>query len=191
MAIVVGVAFLTVALALIALTLLLILRIGFGRLESAIGIERDGPKRGIAAPEWRRPDFSGTEQGSPSGSRWQILLFADHSLASFPDLVAGSNRMHADIPDFEVVVLTRKTANLNAATARELGIEAPIVPVDQTFYDRFNVRVMPYGVLLDPQGIVRWASVASHEAPLRRELRLAREDAAADQAIASVEGALA
>ncbi|MGH2560602.1 MAG: hypothetical protein ACRDJH_16180 [Thermomicrobiales bacterium] len=191
MGLTVSIAFLVVSSALILLTLLMILRIGFGRLESRIGIERDGPKRGARTPEWRLPDLYGTARKSPSGSRWQLLLFADHTLASFPDLVAGTNRMHTDVPDFEVVVLTRKTANLNVATAKELGVEVPIVPVDQTFYDRFNVRVMPFGVLLDPQGTVRWASVASHEVPLRRELRLAREDAAADQAIASIEGAFA
>lgn len=178
-----GVAFLVASSTLIVLTLLMILRLGFGRLESRVGIERDGPKRSAPAPVWCLADLDGAVRGSPSGSHWQLLLFADHDLASFPNLVAAANRMHASIPDLEVVALMRREAELDNETIAALRIAVPIVPVDQAFYNRHNVRVTPYGILLDPDGTVRWASVANYEEQLRRELHLAREAVASVRTI--------
>jgi hypothetical protein len=77
----VGVAFLVAGAILIALCLLAILRIGFGRLESHIGIERDGPRRPSPVPHWRLPDLEGVVRSSPTHGRWQLLIFADQSLA--------------------------------------------------------------------------------------------------------------
>lgn len=183
-----GLALAVATLLFIALALLAVLRIGFGRLESRVGIERDGPRRGRPAPTWRLPDLSGHIQSSPGNGHWQFLLFADHSLASFPALVAGINRIHADRFGAETLIVTRRTAGLDAETAARLGIKVPIVLVDQAFYDRYNVRVMPFAVLLDPPGIVRWASVANYEEQLRRELRLAQAAVAADQPMVAAGG---
>lgn len=51
MALLASLLFLLVALVASGLALLVTVRIGFGRLESAIGIARDGPRRGDLAPK--------------------------------------------------------------------------------------------------------------------------------------------
>jgi hypothetical protein len=102
------------------------------------------------------------------------LVFADHCLESFPDLVTAMNRLQTEPFTIEVIVVSRGSARLVRTAAGTLGIAVPIVSVDQAFYDRHNVRVMPYAVLVDDQGIVRWTGIANHEGHLRHALRMAR-----------------
>lgn len=115
----------------------------------------------------------------PNRNRWQFLVFADHCLQSFPDLVTAINRLQADPVAIEVIVVSRGSAQVVRAAAGTLGTAVPIVSVNQAFYDRHNVRVMPYAVLVDDHGIVRWTGIANHEGQLRHALRLARGDNAA------------
>jgi hypothetical protein len=179
MALLASLLFFLVALVASGLALLVTVRIGFGRLESAIGIARDGPRRGGAAPKWHALDDRGQERNVPNRSRWQLLVFADHCLQSFPDLITAMNRFQAEPVAFEVIVVARGSAHLVRTAAGTLGNAVPIVSVDQAFYDRHNVRVMPYAVLVDDQGIVRWTGIANHEGQLRHALRMARGDNAA------------
>jgi hypothetical protein len=161
-----SIAFLIVAFLLVVLVLFGIIRTGLAQLESSIGIQRDGLPPGKVAPSWSSLDLTGHLRTTPAGDHWQLLLFADHSLASFIDVVTGINYLVTVTQDLEVLVLSRESRDLCESTARVLDLEVPIVPVEQTIYDAFRVRVMPFAFLLDAKGIVRWRSLVNREAQL-------------------------
>ena len=166
-----GLAFLGVESVLIALVLLAILRTGLMRLDSSAGIWRDGLPPGKVAPPWSLPDLKGYLRVTPAGDHWQFLIFADHSLSAFPDLVAGMNHLAAGVQELEVLVLSRDSRELCEATVRALDLHVPIVQVDQAFYDCFWVRVMPFAFLLDPRGTVRWVGLVNTEEQLSHAWR--------------------
>lgn len=174
MSIALGLTFLGVELVLIALVVLAVVRIGFTRLESSLGIARDGIPPGKAAPPWSLPDLEGHLRITPAGDHWQLLIFADHSLSAFPNLVAGMNHLATAVQELEVLVLSRDSRELCEATIRALDVQVPIVQVDQAFYDRFRVRVMPFALLLDPRGIVHWIGLANTEEQLFHIWRMIR-----------------
>jgi len=62
--------FFFVGVILLLLSLLLILRTGFARLESGIGRARDGFPPGRMLPHWRLPDLTGKIRGTPSREHW-------------------------------------------------------------------------------------------------------------------------
>ena len=161
-----GLIFLGVELVLIVLVLLAIMRTGFARLESSIGIARDGLSVGKPAPPWSLPDLAGHLRVTPAGDHWQLLIFADHSLSAFPNLVAGMNHLATAVQELEVLVLSRESRDLCEATIRALEMQVPIIQVDQAFYDRSRVRVMPFAFLLDHRGVVRWVSLVNTEEQL-------------------------
>jgi hypothetical protein len=190
MAMLASVVFIIVAILSLFLALLMIIRVGYGRLESALGIARDGPKRNHPAPTWQATDNTGKGQCVPSEGRWQLLIFADHNLASFPELIAATNRLPAGIDDLDVMVLARSRAGLSAETIAALGISAPIVMVDQQLYDQYKVRVMPYVVLVNENGIVKWTGIGSNEGQLRRVLHQAGSTDVREGGPLAVQGSL-
>jgi hypothetical protein len=169
-----GIAFLGAELVLIALMLLALVRTGFARLESSTGILRDGLPVGKAAPSWSLPDITGQRRGSPAMNRWQFLIFTDHSLVAFPHLAAGMNHLGLTIPELEILMLSRDSRELCKATVQGLGLRIPLVPVDQAFYRRFRVRVMPFAFLLDPGGTIRWVGLVNTETQLTHVWQIIR-----------------
>ncbi len=172
--------FLVAACILLALTLLAILRQGFLRLESSIGIARDGLPIGAVAPALSLPDLAGRAHAIPSMSRWQFLVFGDRSLVAFPGVVSGVNILHAlataaqEGDDLEVLILSRDSPELCWAMAEGLGLEAPAIPVDQAVYTRFHVRVSPFACLIDPRGIVQWKGLINTADQMVHAWRLTR-----------------
>lgn len=153
---VVAAAFLAIGVLASLACLLVLTRVGFGRLESAQGIERDGPKLARDVSPWQAVDLKGLPRRIPHPDSWSWLVFADHCLESFPALVDAINALSRNDSSVQVVVLPRTAAALDLHNAERLGIAAPIVAVDQGFYDRFNVRVMPYSVVLNGRGTAMW-----------------------------------
>jgi hypothetical protein len=168
-----GITFLSLELVCIALVLLAIVRTGFARLGSSIGIARDGFPPGQMVPSWNLPDTKGHLRITPAGDHWQFLIFVNHALASFPDLLAGMHHLAQTAQELEVLVLSQQNKEDCEITAKELDLQMPIVPVDAEFYDRFRVRVMPFAFLLDPAGIVRWLGLVNTEAQLVHAWRMA------------------
>src|SRR5215472_16472762 len=66
-----------------------LLGVGQIALAGADAIERDGLARGQRAPRWSLTDSAGVVRTSPSPRQLQLVVFADHSLKSFPSVVAG------------------------------------------------------------------------------------------------------
>ncbi len=157
-----GIAFIVCASLLILLTVLAIVRIGLLRLESPLGIMRDSLPMGAAAPTWRLPDLAGHARATPAG-KWQLLVFADHSLREFPELVEGIKELCEHQPGLEALMLPSRHPDLAAQTAAAMGLDIPVVPVDRDFYWRHNVRVMPFFLVLDPDGVVRSGGLADHQ----------------------------
>jgi hypothetical protein len=164
-------AFLAVAVAAWLACLLVVARIGFGRLESSLGIERDGPTLRQTVSDWQAVDLSGVVRAVPRPNCWSWLVFADHSLESFPALVCAMNHSLSSDPALQTLVLARKTAGLDSETAARLNIHAPVIPVDQSFYDRYRVRVMPYSVILNDEGMVVWKGLIHTENQIAHILR--------------------
>ena len=104
-----GVIFLTLELVCIALALLAIMRTGFARLGSAIGIARDGFPPGKKVPSWSLPDIEGYLRVTPAGDPWQFLIFANRSLTSCRDLIAGMNHLAQTVQELEVLMLPQES----------------------------------------------------------------------------------
>ncbi len=175
-----GVTFLSVELLLIALVLLAIVRTGFARLGSAIGIARDGFPPGTKAPPWSLPDLEGHLRVTPAGDHWQLLIFVNRALVGFPELIAGMHQLARAAHELEIVILSSEDHADNTVTAQGLDLQVPIVTVDQAFYDRYRVRVMPFAFFLDPHGLVRWVGLLNSEAELFHAWRMIRATVPAD-----------
>lgn len=157
-----GMIFLGAESAILFMAALAILRIGFMRLESPLGILRDGIRPGKRAPAWQELDSQGRTRGIPTRDRWQFLLFGDRSLVAFPGVVEGANYLAAHEPELDVLVLSRDSAELCHAAEQGLGLRAPVIPVSQSTYHRFNVRVMPLSMIIDPGGVVKWVALVNN-----------------------------
>ena len=127
-------------------------RVGFMRLDSSLGIARDGIAPGKLAPRFALPDVSGVLHSVPADRCWQLLLFGGDALIAFPELVAALNRTF----DFTILVMTQSDRERSLALQQGLGLKVPVIPADQKLYDSFRVRVAPFGYFLDPDGHVRW-----------------------------------
>lgn len=152
-------AFMGVASGTLCFGLLALVRVGMLRLEMPIGLQRDGIRPGRRAPSWSASDLAGVVHGVPSDS-WQALVFADHSLRAFPDLVVGLSRLAELEPDLEILVLSQASAELSG-TLRTVGVIAPIVCVDRDFYRRHDVRAMPFTLILSPGAMVQASGLTS------------------------------
>lgn len=158
--------FLIIELFLIIFAVLLIQYLGFRRLESNIGIRRDGIRYGKLVPSWHLSDISGQVHSTPAKHFWQFLIFTDHSLQSFPDLLRGVNNLSNQITPLEILVIARGSFETCYDFAQKLNLQAPVIPVDQNFYNRYKVRIMPFAYLVDPSGIVRWVGLINTEEQL-------------------------
>jgi len=169
-----GITFLGTELVLIVFVLFAIARTGFARLESSIGIMSDGIPIGKAAPPWNLPDLQGVFQSTPTHDTWQFLIFADRSLGGFLPVIAGMHALSVE-DTLQVLQLSRDSQEFCAAMARGLDLQVPVVPVEDSLYDQFRVRVMPFGFLIDPTGVVRWRGLVSSEEQMRHVWHLIRE----------------
>lgn len=168
-----GLVFVSVSLALALLAILALFRVGTMRLESPLGRLRDGFPNGTMAPRWVLPDLMKVIHHVPSGSRWQLLVFVDHSLVEFPGLAKGLSTLSEDV-DLEIVVLTKGKAESTQASLGIEGLQLPVVQVDNDFYLRHNVRVMPHLFVLTPEGLISTSGIVSHEDTVVRMWRSAR-----------------
>lgn len=154
-----AVVFVAVAFVLLLATLLAILRIGFMRLESRLGIFRDGLPRDGRAPAWQLADTEGAVRKSP-GESLQLLVFADHSLREFPALASALSAIDAN-REAEVLLLTKAPSDVVTAVIRALGLQFPIISVDAKVYNAYNVRVLPVVIAVERDGRVRQSGLVN------------------------------
>ena len=190
-------AFVAVAVLLCVLACLAILRITDIGLSSSAGIERHGLHRGVRAPRWSLADSSGKTVNSPPHTPLQLIVFADHSLKSFPSVVDGLTALIRTAPRsaLEIVVLLRGENRIAEPVLRLLGISnISVVTGSTSLYARYNVRVMPWMIFIDSSGKVRASSLVTDAWQIERLWRLARvplESDAARSPLARHDNALA
>jgi hypothetical protein len=143
-------------------------------LSGAEAIENDGLAPGTAAPAWSLEDSAGRLHRSPPGKPLQLIMFTDHSLKSFPSVVDGLHEVMAQAARLEIVVLLRARNEIAGPVLRTLGLgEIPVLTGSPALHGRYNVRVMPFAILVDSAGRVRASSLVNHSWQITKLLQIA------------------
>lgn len=151
--------------------------VAMGRLvlSGRTGLEGDGIEPGRRAPTWSSTDQGSHRRQVPSGDRWQMLIFTDHSLSGFPSVVEGLSQMLGRPAAPEVIVVADETTSGTAVHALPLlGLDVPVVGVPTHVYHQYNVRVMPWVFFVDPAGAVQASSLVNHAWQLEKLWAIAR-----------------
>lgn len=159
-----GWAFVVVAVALCAAALAAILGTAHLYLSGPAALAHDGLARGRPAPRWSLPDVAGTVRQSPPARPLQLIVFADHSVKSFPSVLSGLSALLAAEPDLDAVLLLRQPNDLVGPLLGLLGLPAlPVVAGTPRLYADYNVRVGPFMIFVDSAGQVRASSLVNHD----------------------------
>ncbi|HSZ49045.1 MAG TPA: hypothetical protein VK823_27165 [Streptosporangiaceae bacterium] len=159
-----AVAFTAAAAALCVAAVLALLGVAQARLSGSEALQRDGLAPGTRAPRWSLPDQDGNERTSPPAERrLQLVVFADHSLKSFPSVVDGLRELLAEGDEVEIVLLLRRPNAVAAPLLRELGLAGiTVLTGSPGLYARYNVRVGPFLIFIDSAGLVRASSLVNY-----------------------------
>jgi len=180
-----AVGFVTLAVALCAAAVLAVLGAAHVYLSGPEAIERDGLARGRKAPRWSLSDSAGAVHHSPPARPLQLIIFADHSLKSFPSVVDGLRDLATgDDPGLEIVVLLRQRSDLAEPLLRMLlarpaglpqtpSLEVPVLTGSPALYAAYNVRVGPFAIFVDDAGQVRASSLVNYDWQLAKLRQLA------------------
>jgi hypothetical protein len=142
-------------------------------MSGSEAVERDGLHRGTPAPRWSLPDAAGQLRSSPPARGLQLIVLVDHGLKSFPELIAGIRELLTE-SDLEVIIFPREKDNITVPLLAMLGLEdAPVVAGSPSLYGRYNVRVTPFLIFVDPAGLVRGSSLVNHRWQLMKLRQLA------------------
>lgn len=155
--------FIGLAVVLCAAAILAVLGSAQVYLSGSAAIEHDGMARGRPAPRWSLPDSAGRTRLSPPAAGLQLIIFADHSLKSFPSVLDGLRDLRARDPETEIVVLLRRPNDLAAPLLGLLGLDLTVVTGSPALYARYNVRVGPFAMFVDAGGYVRASSLVNED----------------------------
>lgn len=159
-----AIAFVVVAAILCAAAMLVILGTAQVYLSGPQALEHDGLARGQRAPSWTLPDSLGARHASPPAGPLQLVIFADHSLRSFPSVLDGLRELIAGDPGLETVVLLRQQNDLAAPLLAMLGLGGvPVLTGTPALYADYNVRVGPFAIFVDSGGLVRASSLLNYD----------------------------
>jgi hypothetical protein len=169
-----AVLFVTIAVVLCVAAALAILSTAHVYLSGPEAIEHDGLARGRQAPAWSRPDSAGAMHHSPPLGDLQLVIFADHSLKSFPSVLDGLRELIERDPELEVVVLLRQRNDLAEPLLQLLGLDgATVLTGSPALYADYNVRVGPFAIFVDSAGQVRASSLVNYDWQLAKLRQLA------------------
>jgi hypothetical protein len=143
-------------------------------LSGPEAIEHDGLRRGQRAPQWSLPDSAGVLRRSPPGRPLQLVIFADHSLKSFPSVLDGLRDLLAGDSQVETVVLLRRRNDLAEPLLQMLGLDGICVLLGSpALYADYNVRVGPFAIFVDSDGLVRASSLVNYDWQIAKLRQLA------------------
>jgi hypothetical protein len=169
-----AVVFVMLALILCAAAVLAVVQVTHIYLSGAQAIEHDGMAPGTAAPAWSLADSAGNVHRSPPGKPLQLIMFCDHSLKSFPSVTDGLRAAMAQRERLEIVVLLRGGSQIAEPVLRTLGLgDIPVLTGSPSLYGRYNVRVMPFAIVVDSAGRVRASSLVNHAWQITKLLQIA------------------
>jgi hypothetical protein len=169
-------AFLFVAVILCVAMVLSILWITDIYMAGSEAIEHDGLHRGAPAPAWSLPGSSGVLFHSPPAKPFQLIAFTDHSITSFPSLVDGLRELSiSESTPLEIVILLRRPNSIAEPVLRMLGLDGiPVLTGSAELYSRYNVRVIPWAIIVDSDGRVRASSLVNESWQITMLWRIAR-----------------
>jgi hypothetical protein len=145
------------------------------RLSGQEAIERDGLATGRRAPVWSLTDPAGTLHTSPPSMPLQLVVFADHSLKSFPSVADGLRELLADGAPVEIVLLLRQPSPMAEPVLAELGLHAvAVLTGSPALYAKYNVRVGPFLIFVDHDGLVRASSLVNYSWQVAKLYQIAR-----------------
>ena len=177
-----AIGFTTLGAVLCAAAVLAFLGIAQVRLSGAAAIERDGLATGTRAPSWSLADSAGAVRTSPPVLPLQLVIFADHSLKSFPSVAEGLRELVAEDAGLEMVLLLRQPSPMAEPVLAELGLSAATVLVGSpALYADYNVRVGPFLIFVDSAGRVRASSLVNYSWQVAKLRQLAGLPVAAAQ----------
>lgn len=158
-----AVAFTVCGLVLLVAVALAFLGIAHVRLSGAEAIERDGLATGSRAPRWSLADPAGFVHTSPPAAPLQLVVFADHSLTSFPSVAEGLRELLAAAEPIDIVLLLRQPSLMAGPALKELGLDGVAVLTGTPgLYAAYNVRVGPFLIFVDSAGLVRASSLVNY-----------------------------
>ena len=159
-----AVAFTACAALLCVAAALAVLGVAQARLSGSEALQRDGLAPGMPAPRWSLIDHEGNERISPPAERsLQLVVFADHSLKSFPAVTDGLRELLAADQQVEVVLLLQRRNAIAAPVLAEIGLPGvAVVTGSPALYARYNVRVGPFLIFVDAAGLVRSSSLVNY-----------------------------
>jgi hypothetical protein len=178
-----AIVFIIVAVLLCVAAVMAIFGVTHVAMSGSAAIEHDGLHRGLPGPGWSLPDSSGRIVQSPPSKPFQLIVFTDHSLKSFPSVVDGLKALARETADLEIIVLLRAENSSAVGVLGLLGLgDVPVVTGNPSLYGRYNVRVTPFVMFIDSAGRVRASSLVNYEWQLMKLWRLANVPLTPDHA---------
>ena len=117
----------------------------------------------MRAPVWSLSDSAGVVHTSPPALPLQLVVFADHSLKSFPSVAEGLRELLADQSPVAVVLLLKQPNPIAEPVLAELGLGAvAVLTGSAALYADYNVRVGPFLIFVDSAGLVRASSLVNY-----------------------------
>jgi hypothetical protein len=177
-----AIGFTALGVVLCAAALLAFLGIGQVRLSGAAAIERDGLATGARAPAWSLADSTGAVHTSPPVLPLQLVIFADHSLKSFPSVAEGLRELIAADAGLDIVLMLKQPNPMAEPVLAELGLGAvTVLTGSPALYADYNVRVGPFLIFVDSAGQIRASSLVNHSWQVAKLRQLAGLPVAAAQ----------
>jgi hypothetical protein len=177
-----AIGFTALGVVLCAAAVLAFLGIAQVRLSGAAAIERDGLATGTRAPAWSLADSAGVVHTSPPVLPLQLVIFADHSLKSFPSVAEGLRELATEGGPLEIVLLLRQPSPVAGPVLAELGLGAvAVLAGSPALYADYNVRVGPFLIFVDSAGLVRASSLVNYSWQVAKLRQLAALPVAAAQ----------
>ena len=173
-AVLTAIAFVVIAAILCAAAVLVILGTAQVYLSGPEALEHDGLARGQRAPRWALADASGVRHTSPPARPLQLVVFADHSLKSFPSVLDGLRELIAARPRTGDRRAAAAAQRAGRAAAGDAGPgRVPVLTGTPGLYADYNVRVGPFAIFVDSGGLVRASSLVNHDWQIAKLRQLA------------------
>jgi peroxiredoxin len=119
-------------------------------------LNRSGLKAGAVAPDFRLPRIDGGESTlADLRGRRVLLVFSDPHCGPCDELAPRLQGLHQERPDLQVVVVSRRDAEVTRAKADALGLSFPILMQKRWEISlKYGMFATPIGYLIDEQGAI-------------------------------------
>jgi peroxiredoxin len=119
-------------------------------------LNRCGLKGGTKAPDFLLPRIDGGElELAELKGRRVLLVFSDPNCGPCDELAPGLQQIHAERPDLQVLMVSRRDMEATCAKAAAQGLTFPIVMQRQWEISlKYAMFATPIGYLIDEQGVL-------------------------------------